>query len=196
MKIMPIHIPDNRTFTNSIQKSATSSSQFINIFNKEISEQSTYSIQNELENKYNANLHVGSCNYAMNFTDMNSLNNVIISDETLEKMQKDKKFKDKILKIINDNCSPEAQKELRCLTPPVKSAGVVIYSDGTYVCWVESAYSKNDTDENKGEKGIEDPFMTPFDQIGNQISNQYSNFFNVIERQAMGYMKRKKNQEN
>lgn len=132
----------------------------------------------------------------MNFADMNSLNNVIISDETLEKMQKDKKFKDKIFKIINDNCSQEAQKELRCLTPPAKSAGVVIYSDGTYVCWVESAYNKNDTDENKGEKGMEDPLMNPFDQIGKQISNQYSNFFNVIERQAMGYMKRKKNQEN
>ncbi|MBU5484402.1 hypothetical protein KQI86_08685 [Clostridium sp. MSJ-11] len=188
----------NKRSENSIQKFANHSTQFSNILNKEISEQSTYSIQNELRSKYNANLHVcsfDSYNYMMNSTDSNSLNNVVISNETLEKMGKDAKFKDKICKIINDNCSPEAQKELRSLSPPVKSSGVVIYPDGTYICWVESAYSKNDTDKDKVENGTEDLFTTSFDRIGKQINNQYINFSNVINGQAMGHIKRKKNQE-
>ncbi|MBC2397414.1 DUF6033 family protein [Clostridium tetanomorphum] len=196
MKILQVNSMDNKMSANSIKKSAKDSTQFINIINKEISEQSTYSIQNELKNKYNANLHVcsfDSYNYTMNSTDSNSLNNVVISNETLKKMVRDEKFKAKICKIINDNCSPEAQKELRSLAPPVKSSGVVIYPDGTYVCWVESAYSKNDTNKDKVEKGTENPFTTSFDEIGKQINNQYINFSNIINRQVIGYIKQKKN---
>ncbi|MCY6958484.1 DUF6033 family protein [Clostridium brassicae] len=198
MEIMPVYSMDGMRSANSIQKFANHSTQFSNILNKEISEQSTYSIQNELISKYNANLHVcsfDSYNHMMNSIDSNSLNNVIISNETLEKMGKDAKFKDKICKIINDNCSTEAQKELRSLAPPVKSSGVVIYPDGTYICWVESVYSKNDIDKDKVEKETENLLTTSFDRIWKPTNNQYINLPNVINVQAVGHTKRKKNQE-
>ena len=126
--------------------------QFEKLLSKDMNTQSIDALFKEIEQKYNAKLSVDSfSSYIdfMNSTDVNSLNNVLISKSTLEKMGKNPAFKEKICKIINENCSQSSINELRSLTPPVKSSGVIIYPDGTYLCWVESINNEKNVATSK-----------------------------------------------
>lgn len=100
-----------------------------------------------IETKHNANIIDTSELYASDH--ISGLNNVIIGGDTLEKMKNNKTFCKKILKVIDDVCSPSAIRDVKSLTPPVKSAGVIIYPDGSYLCWLESVDSDIDNDNKE-----------------------------------------------
>lgn len=104
------------------------------------------------------NIELGNNAKIINFnifsgSSMTGLNNVIIGSSTLEKMQQDSVFREKIMKVIDEQCSISSQHELINLSPPVKSSGVIIYPDGTYEFW-EEAYS-NISDSNSNEDAVE-----------------------------------------
>ena len=87
----------------------------------------------EIGNSYNVTLNVGSivsCQQLLDEYDMRGTNHVIISPETLSKMESDPALKKSVLSKIEEFCSSESQKEIQALSPPVKSAGMIIYPDG------------------------------------------------------------------
>ena len=94
----------------------------------------------EIGNSYNVTLNVGSivsCQQLLDEYDMRGTNHVIISPETLSKMESDPALKKSVLSKIEEFCSSESQKEIQALSPPVKSAGMIIYPDGSTLYWLE-----------------------------------------------------------
>ena len=110
------------------------------------------------------------------------LNNVIIGGSTLEKMKKDNAFREKIMKVIDECCSYSAQQEIEKLSPPAKSAGVIIYPDGSYLCWIESIYSEGT--HVKKDKNTADFLVRVVDNIKeNQVVvvEQFNDFGIVLD---------------
>ena len=58
----------------------------------------------------------------------------------------------KVMSAIEEFCSPEAQAEINALSPPVKSAGMIVYPDGNTLYWLEGY--PNDLDDMKEKKAI------------------------------------------
>ena len=99
----------------------------------------------EIGNSYNVTLNVGnivSCQQLLDEYDMRGTNHVIISPETLSKMESDPVLKGSVLSKIEEFCSSESQKEIQALSPPVKSAGMIIYPDGSTLNWLEGYPNK------------------------------------------------------
>ncbi len=70
----------------------------------------------EIGNSYNVTLNVGSivsCQQLLDEYDMRGTNHVIISPETLSKMESDPALKKSVLSKIEEFCSSESQKEIQ-----------------------------------------------------------------------------------
>ena len=129
-----------------------------------------------IESNHNAKITISSDFFSA--TSITGLNNVIIGGDTLEKMKNDGAFCERIMKIIDENCSYSAQQEIRSLSPPAKSAGVIIYPDGSYLCWIESIYSNRadiKRDSNSDDVVIKDIDNIKENQIVD-IAEQINNF--------------------
>lgn len=77
-----------------------------------------------------------SCQQLLDEYDMRGTNHVIISRNII-KMESDPALKKSVLSKIEEFCSSESQKEIQALSPPVKSAGMIIYPDGSTLYWLE-----------------------------------------------------------
>ena len=132
---------------NNIESQTTNFSKMVN---KVEDDTSINALIESIESEYNAKLIAPS----ESSHQVSGLNNVIVSRGTLEKMNNNSAFSEKIMKIINECCSISAQQGIRSLSPPAKSAGVIIYPDGSYLCWIESIYSelegKRNVPQNNG----------------------------------------------
>jgi hypothetical protein len=152
MQINSIDLPySNIKADYSSANSEIRAADFSNIIKNEIAKNSSVNeAKKSLETEHNAQITLSSDFSSNNL--ISGLNNVIIGENTLEKMKSNKEYCEKIMKIIDDNCSSSAQNELKSLSPPVKSSGVIIYPDGSYLCWVESIDSKRESDKQSSEE--------------------------------------------
>lgn len=112
-------------------------------------------IAEEIQRKYNVVLDVGSTGSYQQLIDSYDIrcrNYVRISPKVLSKMEKDPVLKKKVLSEIAEFCSPQQQAKVNALQPPVKSAGMMIYPDGSTLYWLESY--PNDLGNEKNKKII------------------------------------------
>lgn len=94
----------------------------------------------EIRDTYDVTLNVGSIGNVTDFLnthDIRCKNFVVISADTLSKMEENPALKKKVTSAIEEFCSPKAQAEINALAPPVKSAGMIIYPDGDTLYWLE-----------------------------------------------------------
>ena len=87
----------------------------------------------KIRDTYDVTLNVGSIGNVTGFLnthDIRCKNYVAISGETLSKMEENPALEKKVMRAIEEFCSPEAQAEINALAPPVKSAGMIVYPDG------------------------------------------------------------------
>ena len=113
------------------------------------------SLTQEIKNTYDVTLNVGNIgtvNDLLNTYDIRCTNYVLISQETLSKMEENPALKKKIMSAIDEFCSPEGQAEISALAPPVKSAGMIVYPDGDTLYWLEGY--PNDFEDIKEKKVI------------------------------------------
>lgn len=113
------------------------------------------SLIQEIRDTYDVTLNVGSIGTVdnlLNTYDIRCTNYVLISPETLSKMEDNPALKKKIMSAIEEFCSPEGQAEISALAPPVKSAGMIIYPDGNTLYWLEGY--PNDFGDIKEKKVI------------------------------------------
>lgn len=109
----------------------------------------------EIQRNYNVVLDIGSTgNYQqmIDSYDIRCKNYVRISPKALSKMEKDPALKKKVLSEIAEFCSPQQQAKVNALQPPVKSAGMMIYPDGSTLYWLEGY--PNDLENEKDKKII------------------------------------------
>lgn len=131
--------------------SAVQGEEFQKLFNKITGG----SLAQEIKNTYDVTLNVGSIgtvNDLLNTYDIRCTNYVLISPETLSKMEGNPALKNKIMSAIEEFCSPEGQAEIKALAPPVKSAGMIVYPDGDTLYWLEGY--PNDFGDMKEKKVI------------------------------------------
>ena len=69
--------------------------------------------------------------------DIRCKNYVRISPKVLSKMEKDPALKKKVLSEIAEFSSPQQRAKVNALQPPVKSAGMMVYPDGSTLYWLE-----------------------------------------------------------
>lgn len=94
----------------------------------------------EICSNYNITLDIGSiCNYQelIDTYDIRCTNYVRVSPETLSNMENNPLLKKTVLSAIEEFCSAEEQAKIKALLPPVKSAGMLIYPDGSILYWLE-----------------------------------------------------------
>lgn len=122
-------------------------------------------IAEEIRKKYNVSLHIENIATYGKLSDncnIGCINYVQFSSETLSKMEKDSALKQRVLKKIEEFCSPEEQAEVRALQPPVKSAGMIIYPDGNVLYWLEGYPNEAEIGRYKNivnEKSLYDLFQ-------------------------------------
>ena len=112
-------------------------------------------IAEEIHRNYNVVLDVGSTGSYQQIIDSYDIrckNYVRISPKVLSKMEKDPALKKKVLSEIAEFCSPQQQAKVNALQPPVKSAGMMIYPDGSTLYWLEGY--PNDLGNEKNKKII------------------------------------------
>ena len=109
-----------------------------------------------LEREYGVKLHIGNTFSVDTLVGKDiGINNVYISSETLEKMEVNPKLKQKILNEIREFGSQKEMEKIRALQPPVKSAGILIYPDGSSISWLEGySYDENEKVERKGKLNL------------------------------------------
>lgn len=140
MQINNVHLCDECIMTTKVMNAKSQKTNFEDILFKEANRKISYEdLVKDIEKYHNAKIGLSSDSPFRN--SITGLNNVIIGESTLEKMTNDSVFRKKIMKVIDECCSSSAQQEIECLSPPAKSAGVIIYPDGSYLCWIESIYS-------------------------------------------------------
>lgn len=113
------------------------------------------SLIQEIRDTYDVTLNVGSIGTVdnlLNTYDIRCTNYVLISPETLSKMEENPVLKKKVMSAIDEFCSPEGQAEIKALAPPVKSAGMIVYPDGDTLYWLEGY--PNDFGSTKEKKVI------------------------------------------
>lgn len=127
---------------------------FDKILNNEIKKNiSIIDLVKNIESSHNAKITVSSdCFSELPIT---GLNNVIIGGNTLEKMNNNSAFREKIISIIDDWCSDSAQQERQSLAPPVKSGGIIIYPDGSCLCWLESIFSDRENEKISSDNAVD-----------------------------------------
>lgn len=109
----------------------------------------------EIRRKYDVTLCVesaGNIGQLPDNYDFRCKNCVVISPETLYRMEENPSLKTKILSAIEEFCSPEEQAKVNALQPPVKSAGMIVYPDGNTFYWLEGY--PNDFGDVKDKKVI------------------------------------------
>ncbi|MCM1499397.1 MAG: hypothetical protein NC124_13100 [Clostridium sp.] len=106
----------------------------------------------EIRRRYNVKLDVGNCQELIDNCDIHCTNYVSITPQTLKNMEKSPALKDKVMDAIEEFCSQEEQTGIRALSPPVKSAGMIIYPDGRTLYWLEGY--PNELESNKNKKSI------------------------------------------
>lgn len=150
---------------------------FVDVLTNEVKRNTSFEdLVKNIETYHNAKIILSSDSSSSN--SITGLNNVIIGRSTLEKMKTDNVFREKIMKVIDECCSYSAQQEIKSLSPPAKSAGVIIYPDGSYLCWIESIYS-NKTDIKK-DKNTDDFLVKPIDNIKeNQVVDIAEQFYDL-----------------
>ena len=113
------------------------------------------SLIQKIRDTYDVTLNVdsiGTVNDLLNTYDIRCTNYVLISPETLSKMEDNPALKKKIMSAIEEFCSPEGQAEISALAPPVKSAGMIVYPDGDTLYWLEGY--PNDFGDTKERKVV------------------------------------------
>lgn len=150
---------------------------FVDVLTNEVKRNTSFEdLVKNIETYHNAKIILSSDSSSSN--SVTGLNNVIIGRSTLEKMKTDNVFREKIMKVIDECCSYSAQQEIKSLSPPAKSAGVIIYPDGSYLCWIESIYS-NKTDIKK-DKNTDDFLVKAIDNIKeNQVVDIAEQFYDL-----------------
>lgn len=112
-------------------------------------------IAGEIRDSYDVTLNVSNTTafqQMLNEYDFRGTNHVIIAPEALSKMESDPVLKKGVLSRIEEFCSPNSQKEISALSPPVKSAGMIIYPDGSTLYWLEGY--PNETGNEKNKKAV------------------------------------------
>ena len=150
MEIQGINLITNMSNTE-YKTSAVQGDEFQKLFNKIAGG----SLAQEIKDAYDVTLNVGSIgtvNDLLNTYDIRCTNYVLISPETLSKMEENPALKKKVMSAIDEFCSPEGQAEIKALAPPVKSAGMIVYPDGDTLYWLEGY--PNDFGSTKEKKVI------------------------------------------
>lgn len=173
---------------NTIMKAINAKSQntnFEDVLNNEVTRNISFEdLVKNIETYHNAKIIISSD--ACSCNSITGLNNVIIGGSTLEKMKNNSVFCEKIMKVIDECCSYSAQQEMKSLSPPAKSAGVIIYPDGSYLCWIESIYS--DRTDVKKDKNTDDFLVKAIDNIKeNQVVGSVEQFidFGIVPDNAV-----------
>ena len=112
-------------------------------------------IAREIKEKYDVTLDITGEKSVYSLLDAHDIrckNYVAISHETLKGMESDPALKKKVINAIEEFSSPEEQKKVDALQPPVKSAGMIIYPNGDALYWLEGY--PNDFENNNGKKPI------------------------------------------
>lgn len=154
MQIDSINLYSENIFNSKAVDRKSQKGNFDKILNNEIEKNtSIIDLVKNIEFGHNATITVSS-DY---FSDLpiTGLNNVIIGGNTLEKMNNNSAFREKIMSIIDDWCSDSAQRERQSLAPPVKSGGIIIYPDGSYLCWLESIYSDRENENISSDNAVD-----------------------------------------
>ena len=130
-------------------------------------------LASEIEKNYKVTLETG-CGYNVNDIIKNNnfgtKNIVCISQETLLKMEQEPTLKKKILSAIEQFSSPEEQAKVDALQPPVKSAGMIVYTDGNIIYWLEG-YSYNTENDQEKQSGVIES------NNNNNLINQYGKIY-------------------
>jgi hypothetical protein len=102
-------------------------------------------------------------------------------------MEKNPALKKKILQEIEEFCSSKNQAEVDALQPPVKSAGMIIYPDGTALYWLE-AYP-TETGSEKSEKIINENSINELLQMYGNADDQVleKDLSDLMQIMATGY---------
>ena len=115
--------------------------------------------------------------------DMRGTNHVIISPETLSKMESDPAMKKSVLSKIEEFCSSESQKEIQALSPPVKSAGMIIYPDGSTLYWLEGYPNEIGNEKDKkivNEMSISESFQKYSDTNYQATENNLESIMQIM----------------
>ena len=140
----------------------------------------------EIGNSYNVTLNVGSivsCQQLLDEYDMRGTNHVIISPETLSKMESDPALKKSALSKIEEFCSSESQKQIQALSPPVKSAGMIIYPDGSTLYWLEGYPNEIGNEKDKkivNEMSISESFQKYSDTNYQATENNLESIMQIM----------------
>ena len=148
-------------------------------------------------NNYDVTLNVGnivSCQQLLDEYDMRCTNYVIIFPETLSKMESDPALKKSVLSKIEEFCSSESQKEIQALSPPVKSAGMIIYPDGSTLYWLEGYPNEIGNEKDKkivNEKSISESFQK-YSETDYQVTE--NNLESIMQIMAAEYERKIENE--
>lgn len=161
MAIQALGILNSIAMQKNVNRVRTAENDFKELFEKITGGE----LAEEIGNNYNVTLNVGnivSCQQLLDEYDMRGTNYVIIFPETLLKMESDPALKKSVLSKIEEFCSSESQKEIQALSPPVKSAGMIIYPDGSTLYWLEGYPNEIGNEKDKkivNEKSISESFQ-------------------------------------
>ncbi len=112
-------------------------------------------------------------------------NYVRISPETLLEMERNKTLKSKVEKAIKEFCSSKEQAGIKALSPPVKSAGMVVNADGSTFYWLKgysnekSEYKKTKTRQKtllyqRNSEGVSNVRKAHYVQLLSYLTGIYS----------------------
>ncbi len=189
MDIQALGILNSIAMQKKVNGVRTAENDFMELFEKITGRE----LAGEICNSYNVTLNVGNmANYQqmLDGYDMRGINHVIISPETLSKMEKNPVLKESVLSKIKEFSSLESQKEIQALSPPVKSAGMIIYSDGGALYWLEGYPNEVGHEEDKkivDESSINKLFQRYSDQGYQGLENDLEPIMQIM---ATGYKKK------
>lgn len=150
MEIQAVNILQNNGIRNIETQSSNINEDFKHLLNKLTGGE----MAEEIRQKYNIILgtdNAKNCQQLLNKYDFRCTNYVQITPETLERMEMDENLKRKVLGKIDEFCSADGQAEIKSLSPPVKSAGMIVYPSGDCLYWLEGYPNEADGTGSKGK---------------------------------------------